>query len=78
MKTTSFNGWIAQKLASYLTAKEGCIVEDMNTNHGVVTTTISDAFGYVYQIEIKMIGRKNQVPQTDAELKLFNIKAGGF
>ena len=78
MKTTSFNGWLAQKLASYLTAKEGCIVEYMDTNRGIVTMTISDAFGYVYQIEVKMIGRKNQAPQNDEELKLFNIKAGGF
>jgi hypothetical protein len=54
---TPFNYWLINKVLSYLSAKEGCVTEVPEYTDKGIRTTVRDAFGYVYEIQIRTIGR---------------------
>jgi len=56
---TPLNKWILEKIVSYLTIKEGCVLNEEEFTHNGMKAVISDAFGYTYEVSIKTIGRVN-------------------
>jgi hypothetical protein len=75
-KLTNFQGKLCQKIVSYLINREGFAMDDMNYTTNGITTTVFDVFGYVYEIEIKMTGRKQNPPENEFEKYMFNAKSG--
>lgn len=54
---TMMNLWIANKLGSYMSAKEGCQIETVSYTHTGAQVIITDAFGYRYEIHVETLGR---------------------
>lgn len=54
---TPFNYWIINKIMSYLSSKQGCTSQTPEYTDEGIKTIVRDAFGYVYEIRIKTIGR---------------------
>lgn len=51
-----FNAWILEKVAAFLTAKEGCSVLSTKNASDYSSMRVKDAFGFVYEVEVKLIG----------------------
>lgn len=54
---TPFNSWIIGKVASFLSAKEGCVVDPPEYTKDGCKVVVQDAFGYRYELNIKTISR---------------------
>lgn len=54
---TKFNKWILDKILNTLSIKEGCVVNDFNYTADGAKTVIMDSFGFIYEINIKTVGR---------------------
>ncbi len=54
---TPLNSNLTGKITSYLVGNEGCSLQDIEfTKHGSLLT-VKDAFGFVFSIEVKTVGR---------------------
>lgn len=54
---TPFNNWILNKIATYLTTKEGCEANGPEYTSEGARVVVQDAFGYRYEISVKTISR---------------------
>lgn len=73
MKTRSFNGYLTNKIQAFLESKNGCKLLDTKVNSESVITKIQDSLGFVYEIEVKTIGRV-QNPEQYQEVKPFKLE----
>lgn len=51
------NIWLLNKIAGYLTTKEGCSAQRTEYTESGARTYLYDAFGYCYEINIRITGR---------------------
>lgn len=65
------NKWIMEKLAKSLT-KEGCETTGMEPTIDGLKLTFTDAFGFVYQLDIKTISR---IENNYTEVNLYDQNA---
>lgn len=54
---TAFNGWLLGKLTSFLTSKEGFIIDTSHYTADGIRSEVRDAMGFRYEITIRGIGR---------------------
>ena len=57
MYKTTFNAWILSKILNFLKNREGMDYSNTEYTLDGIKTTVTDAFGYRYEIHVKIIGR---------------------
>lgn len=54
---TMLNKWILEKISNNLKNREGCTVNELGYTNEGAKTVITDSLGFIYEINIKTIGR---------------------
>lgn len=73
--TSPMSANIAEKILCNLESNHGCNIETVKTTAEGSTVEIKDAFGFIYSVEVKTIGRaapesvKGLIPETDKLLE---------
>lgn len=76
MRNNNLTYWITNKIRTYLRNKEGVdIVEQPVKLTEAETLLIRDAFGFQYELTVKLVGRTQQMP-TGLERRIMDIKEG--
>lgn len=58
MEKVPFNNWVIAKIEAFLKFKEGfALVHTWSTDQEGSKMTVQDAFGYQYEVHVRMIGR---------------------
>ena len=66
------NHWIVRKVGEYLGSKEGCEIASTEATKIGVTMTFRDSFGYVYEMNVRTLGR---IQTSDDEVAKYDIPA---
>ena len=67
----SFNGWIMGKIMHHLTNREGFRQIQGQMNSDGYKTLVQDAFGFRYEVTVKLAGRIQSLPDDPVELVKF-------
>lgn len=54
---TKFNGWMLGKIRRFLEVREGCLSHSGGYTKDGARLTIQDSLGFIYEINIKTVGR---------------------
>jgi hypothetical protein len=59
--------WLLSKVLAYLEKSEGCDAEtEEQVSDSTSSIIIQDAFGFRYQIQVRLLGRIQEEPTSDA------------
>lgn len=70
---TTFNGWLLNKISSYLSSKEGFTIETSSYMQDGIRTIVQDSFGFRYELQVKTLGRIQNHSNSN-DLEVYNHK----
>jgi hypothetical protein len=65
---------LLDKILAYLLTKEGCLSETADVKNEAPKVVIRDAFGYRYEIQVRLLGRTHE----DRNLDVFKVNQLDF